>query len=241
MCNHSLNKMYTIHEMHNTMIRIYAAAKAKFGNAEQSFVATKMGESPQTLNNWESRGASKRGILVAARVFDADAAYLETGEEAEIPLFLRSKQAGKEVDLDDSHDFIKIKRVDFKISAGISGYSVEYLDGDKAPIFFRRDWIESKGFNHEHLYAIKVSGHSMETSLYEGDLVVVNVDDTKPIDGEVFSVNYEGELVIKRMVRQSGNWYLASDNSDKRKYSDKLCHENCIVIGRVIYKQSERI
>jgi len=156
-------------------------------------------------------------------------------------MFSRSKPANREVDLDESDDFITVKRVDFRLSAGITGYSVEYLNGDKAPIIFRRDWVEAKGYNPERLYALKVSGQSMETSLYDGDLVVVNANETNAIDGEVYAVNYDGELVIKRMVRQAGSWYLSSDNSDKRKYGDKVCHENSIVIGKVIYKQSERI
>ncbi len=165
---------------------------------------------------------------------------LDKNEETEVAMFSRTSKS-REINLDETDEYLTIKRVDFKLSAGISGYSVEYLNGDKAPIIFRRDWIESNGLNPEHLYAIKISGHSMETSLYDGDLVVVNVDDNKAIDGDVFAVNYEGELVIKRMLRQAGNWYLSSDNPDKRRYSDKLCNENCIVIGKVIYKQSERI
>lgn len=165
----------------------------------------------------------------------------EEKDTDEMPMFMLSKPISRAIDLDETDEYLTIKRVDFKLSAGISGYSVEYLNGDKAPIIFRRDWVESNGFDPESLYAIKISGHSMETSLYDGDLVVVNVDDIKAVDGDVFAVNYEGELVVKRMLRQSGSWYLSSDNPDKRKYSDKICHEECILIGRVIYKQSERI
>lgn len=138
-------------------------------------------------------------------------------------------------------NFVAIRRVDFKISAGISGYAVDYLNGDRAPIFFRKDWLEKKKLNPNKLYAIPVRGESMETSLFEGDLVVINGDETNPIDGEVYAVNYEGELVIKRMHREAGLWYLASDNTDKRRFPNKVCQENCFIIGRIIYKQSERI
>ena len=142
---------------------------------------------------------------------------------------------------DGDSDFVGIRKVDFKISAGVSGYAIEYLDGDKAPIFFRRDWLDRKGYSPNRLTAIPVKGESMETSLFEGDLVVINLDDTKPLDGEVFACNYEGELVIKRMIREAGVWYLASDNTDKRRFPNKVCHDDCFIIGRIIYKQSERI
>jgi phage repressor protein C with HTH and peptisase S24 domain len=150
----------------------------------------------------------------------------------------------KEIQLihtDESDDFIAVQRADFKLSAGVTGYSIELLNGDRAPIFFRKDWLEKRGYRPDKLHAIAISGQSMETSMYDGDIVVINVDDIRPADGEVFAANYEGELVIKRMVRESGNWYLSSDNQDKRRFPNKLCHEDCFIIGRVIYKQSERI
>jgi len=143
--------------------------------------------------------------------------------------------------IDSDTDFVGISRVDLKISAGVSGYAVEYLNGERDPIFFRRAWMLKHGYLPEKLFALEVHGESMIPSLWEGDIVVANAADTKPIDTEVYAVNYEGELVIKRLVREAGNWYLSSDNSDKRKYPNKLCHEHCFIIGRIIYKQSERI
>lgn len=149
--------------------------------------------------------------------------------------------SGSHIVVGEDSDYVAIKRVDFKISAGISGYAVEYLNGERAPIFFRKDWVEKRGYKPEKLHAVPVSGESMEYSLFDGDLVVINTDETKPVDGEVFAANYEGELVIKRMVREAGQWYLSSDNPDKRRFPNKLCHDQCYVIGRIIYKQSERI
>jgi phage repressor protein C with HTH and peptisase S24 domain len=143
--------------------------------------------------------------------------------------------------LDEESDFIGIKRVEFMLSAGIKGFAIEPLDGDLAPIFFRKDWLLKRGWDASHLHAIEVHGESMETGLYEGDLVVVNSADTKLIDGEVYAANYEGELVIKRFIRESGEWWLTSDNPDKRRYPKKLADENCFIIGRVVHKQSERI
>lgn len=161
-------------------------------------------------------------------------------DQHDIPAFSRSGASNSQA-IDSDIDHIAIKRVDLKISAGISGFGVEYLNGERSPIFFRRDWIEKKGFNPDKLHAIAVSGESMEPSLYDGDLVVINTDEQKPVDGEVFAANYEGEVVIKRLIREAGQWFLSSDNPDKRRYPNKLCHEHCFIIGRIIYKQSERI
>lgn len=145
------------------------------------------------------------------------------------------------ITIDDSSDFVGVKRVNIKISAGISGYAIEYLDDEKPPIFFRKDWFVSKGFDPSALHALRVSGESMQPSLYDGDIVVANIDLTQPKDGETFAVNFEGELIIKRMIRNAGEWWLRSDNEDKRRFPDKLCDENCFVIGKIVYKQSEHI
>lgn len=200
-----------------------------------------------TVTNWlsDTNGISTSKAILLAKYFGVNYHWLETGEGSpeyiDLNEIRNSNKKTKEIEIENSEEYLTIKRVDLKLSAGITGYSVEYLNGDLAPIVFRKDWVSSKGYDIDKLFALKVSGHSMETSLYDDDLVVINAADTKLVDGEVYAVNYEGELVIKRMVRQGDSWILSSDNQDKRRYADKTCHENCIVIGRVIYKQSERI
>ena len=142
---------------------------------------------------------------------------------------------------DIPEDFVAVQRVKFKLSAGISGFQIEYLDGTKSPLFFRQDWLAQRGYSHESLLAVQVSGPSMEPGLFDGDVVVINTGDTQPSDGSVFAVNYEGEAVIKRMKRDMGEWFLTSDNQDKVRHPDKRCHEQTFMLGRVIHKQSERI
>ncbi len=78
----------------------------------------------------------------------------------------------------------------------------------------------------------------MEPSLWDGDLVVINTGATEPKDGVAFVLNYEGEVLIKRLERDAGEWWLTSDN---QRYKRKRCDEHALLIGRVIYKQSGRI
>lgn len=146
---------------------------------------------------------------------------------------------------DDSEEnplISRIRKVKLKISAGISGFAIDpdYEDGN--PIYFRKDWIESRGYRVNNLIAIVVQGQSMEPTLNNGDTVVINTADTTPRDGDVYAINYEGEAIVKRMIRDSGVWWLSSDNQDKSRYPNKQCSgDGCIVIGKVIHKQSEHI
>ena len=145
------------------------------------------------------------------------------------------------VSLENNPDYPAIRRVHFKLSAGASGFGVDYEGEDAAPIVFRREWYERNGYQPGKLLAVRVGNGSMEPGLYDGDTVVVNTADTTPADGAVFAVNYEGEMVIKRLVRDSGQWWLASDNPDQRRYPRKVCDEHAFLLGRIVHKQSEKI
>ena len=145
------------------------------------------------------------------------------------------------IPLEGNPDFPAIRRVRFKLSAGAHGFGVEYRDEDGSPLVFQRRWFESRGLVPDRLFAVKVANGSMEPGLFDGDTVIVNTDKTTPVDGTAFAVNYEGEMVVKRLVRDAGQWWLSSDNPDQRRYPRKICDEHCVLIGEIIQKQSERI
>lgn len=137
--------------------------------------------------------------------------------------------------------YISVRHARFKLAAGTSGYVVEYDNADGGPLYFRADWLQKRSLKADRLIALKVYGASMEPGLFDGDTVVVNLADASPADGVVFAVNYEGECVVKRLKRDAGRWWLASDNQDKRFFPDKLCDENVQIIGRIVHRQSEHI
>lgn len=142
---------------------------------------------------------------------------------------------------DEGNELAEVRRVKLRLNAGTANYSIDLDDGAAAPIYFRRDWLRSRQLKAEKLISISVTGASMEPGLFDGDTVVINTADIEPLDGEVFAVNFEGMPVIKRLVRDAGQWWLASDNLDQRRYQRKACDEHSVIIGRVIHKQSERI
>lgn len=138
-------------------------------------------------------------------------------------------------------ELVPISTVELSASAGVSGFQVEGITETSAPIFFRRAWVQSKGWNPAKLLAVHVAGASMEPALYDGDLIVINTAQTEPSDGCVFAVNYEGEVVVKRLKRDQGEWWIASDNPNKQRFPDKKLDEHAYTIGKVVYRQSEVI
>ena len=146
------------------------------------------------------------------------------------------------VDFESNSDYIQVRRSTIRLTAGHTGFAVESVDDAMAPIVFRKDWLEKRRYRAEKLLAVNVSGNSMYPGLSDGDTVTVNLDQVTPLDGEVFAVNFDGELIVKRLMRDAGQWWLHSDNPDQIRYPRKLCAgEGCIILGRVIHKQSECI
>jgi phage repressor protein C with HTH and peptisase S24 domain len=236
--------MFTCREngaMHMQMKRLYEAAEKLRGITGQSDIARAMNASPQTINNWEARGISNAGMLKAQAVFGCSATWLAEGH-GKMEVGQAGSVMGVHVADKGDPDFIQIPMVKLRLQAGVTGFQTEPDRRDGGTLGMRRNWIERSGFDPARLIAIQVRGESMEPSLYEDDIVVLNTADTKLVDGQVYAFNYEGEAVVKRLARDAGEWWLMSDNADQRKYHRKLCRgEACIVIGRVVRKESDRI
>ncbi len=212
-----------------------SAAKELRNIPDEASLARFLDVTDQVVHNWKKRGLPKREIMNLAEKMGCSSYWLLKGEGS------MNEQRELSALTDEHPEFASVKRVKFKLSAGISGFEVEYLAGERAPLFFRRDWMASRGLEVDELFAVEVNGRSMEPSLFEGDVVVVNTGDTTPRDGEAFALNYEGELVVKRMIREGNAWVMRSDNADKIRYGDKRCDERTRVIGRIVSKLSERI
>ena len=205
----------------------------------QAELAKRAGLSGQgSIGNIErdSRGYGA-SVVVIASILGTTPEYLQTGAGP-----MRPGGGAPLIDLDNNPDYPAVRRVRFKLSAGIQGYGVDYDGmGDDAPIVFRREWFSRNGYQPGKLLAVRVANGSMEPGLWDGDTVVINTAQAEPKDGAVFAVNYEGQLVIKRLVRDAGQWWLVSDNPDQRRYPRKVCDEHAFLLGEIVHKQSEKI
>lgn len=65
--------------IHDSSTRLYEAARELRGVTGQSAVGRLLGVTPQVMKNWETRGVSEAGALIAQRVVGCDANWLLTG------------------------------------------------------------------------------------------------------------------------------------------------------------------
>jgi len=200
---------------------------------------------PQAAHQWAKGVTEPRGkrLKEIAEFFGLTESELVYGAPRVSRPVVFPKGTTGVVSIDDnteSPEYMPIRKVRLRLSAGITGFAIEQSEDAGNPIFFRTDWMKARGYKADNLVAIPVSGQSMEPTMSDGDTVVINTMEDIPKDGKVFAVNYEGEAVIKRLVRDAGEWWLTSDNPDSKRFPKKACiGESCIIIGRVVHLQTE--
>ncbi|MCC6071439.1 XRE family transcriptional regulator [Massilia sp. GCM10020059] len=226
------------------------------GEFTQADLAARAGVTQGAIAHLESgRTLTSRSIAAIAVALGVDAVWLSTGKGDPFGRDIESGAAGEIAGLTtllpgamavstadpENPASVQIQKVELRLSAGITGFQTEPDRRDGGSWNLPRRWVDKNGFIPEKLLAIDVKGESMEPSLYTGDVVVINTADTKPVNGQVYAVNYEGEAVIKRLVRDGGNWYLHSDNASPR-YPRRMCRgSECIIVGRVVRRETDQI
>ena len=173
-----------------------------------------------------------------AKEAQAAASHLELAPASTLP------PGAMRVVIDDPDDqsFYHIKKVKLQLRAGITSFQTvpDIYDGET--ISLRKNWVDRKGIQPATLLALSVVGESMEPNLYEGDVVVIDTADKTMRDGGVYAFNYDGESVIKRLVKERGEWWLFSDNPDQARHRPKGCRTgDCGIIGRVVRRETDHI
>jgi phage repressor protein C with HTH and peptisase S24 domain len=206
-----------------------------------------VGVSPQAVQKWLAGESEPRGanLTKAAAFLGVSPSFLKFGTASidDVVHALPSEYSSVITSGSSNPDYIEIRTVKLRLSAGITGFAVEEPEiADTQPMSLSKAFIDQHGLDAKNLVAVKVKGESMEPTLYEGDLVVFNAADRSPKDGIVYAINYEGELVVKRMQRDIGRWWLSSDNPNQRQFPRKVCEGGeCLILGRIISRQSFRI
>lgn len=151
--------------------------------------------------------------------------------------------AAADFDFGAGPDVYQFYPVELRIRPGVPGYTAWPDETDEdAPLSLHKHWLARRGYVPTQLLALRVKAGGMEPSLHVGDVFVIDTADTELRDGQVFAVNFYGEVLVRRAQRDGGGWWLAADNPDQMRYPRKACGgPDCVPIGRLVFKQSESI
>jgi phage repressor protein C with HTH and peptisase S24 domain len=137
---------------------------------------------------------------------------------------------------------VRIRTVRLRSSAKGTEFAGQADERSGDEVYLGKEWLQTRGYHDQSLIALAMDGDSMEPSLYAGDILVVNLSDRQPRDGEVFVLAYEGTVLIRRLLRDAGRWWLCSDSAAQRRFPRKrYANSECSIIGRVVYRLSEKI
>ena len=84
----------------------------------------------------------------------------------------------------------------------------------------------------DRLTCVRAAGDSMEPTVRDGDLVVVDRDRRVAVEDQLFVVRTRDELVVRRVRRVGDHWNLVADNPD---YHPRAMTANDVIAGRVAW------
>jgi phage repressor protein C with HTH and peptisase S24 domain len=133
----------------------------------------------------------------------------------------------------DSSEFELVPFFDVEAAAGAGSQVNSELQTSE--MAFRRDWLSSKGLQADKCALIKARGDSMEQTIYDGDLLLVDTRIHSIKDDALYIIESDNHLIVKRIQQTlDGSLMIISDNPryEKQIIEPKRAKELKIV-GRV--------
>jgi phage repressor protein C with HTH and peptisase S24 domain len=225
--------------------RITQARTAK--NLKKTDLAKLVGVSPATVTMWESGQTKKiegRNLVKVCEVLDISPIWLlgEIGRSEDAESIREEIQSVR--DYSDHPFLIQLPIVQFLPDESEFGYR---LDGEielDMPSMFavRRQWVWANRVDLAEVQVMRIKSMDMDPALHYGDIVAVRTSLGELMDGSIYVLIYEGAVLVRRLLRDAGEWWLTSDNPDQHRFARKLYRSTEVkVIGRVILRQTEKI
>lgn len=204
---------------------------------------------PQPTVNRILKGVGKKGpeahtIASLARAVNVSFEWLHEGKG---PMERTPEVAHDEgsvvqaVHVGDDGDFYSIRLASGFVHAGCDADDGDLEYEDDVTVAVSKIWVQQKGLDPKSLRAVRVKGHSNHPKIQDGNIVIVNTKDRDIVVGEYYAVNHNLKAVIKRVEREGGIWYLASDNPEPQYKRHAVEDSGAFVIGRVVKLEADFI
>ena len=122
----------------------------------------------------------------------------------------------------------RVSRLDVEVAAGGGAFN-EY-EQEIAGLWIEKLWLDQHCVDANQCSMIKVRGESMEPTLRDGDNILVDLVRRQLLDGHVFVLRTDNEVLVKRLRESENGWVLMSDHP---AWPDVPCPDDAEVIGEV--------
>lgn len=194
------------------------------------------------LNGESMPGGAK--MLALATALNVRVEWLEYGRgemrESERPAADGSRPPPRSFDLKDEPGYTGVLQLTARGSTG-GGDDNPHVE-IRGVMAFKSAWLRANNLNQRHLDVIYANGHSMEPTINDGDVLLVDESKVEPKDGQIFALQSELKgTIVKRLVKSDfDGWIIRSDNPDKARYGDETLRDGEInevrIIGRVVWR-----
>ncbi len=214
--NNNMFTIPTIGGMHESAVRLYEAAKQLRDIEGQSAVARLLNESPQNVNNWESRGVSKQGAIKAQATIGCDANWILRGDGE----MTGSRTLGAPLFTRDAPwtEFQPVRPHKFNfvpvLGQGAGGDMPERLWTDADfPVGQTTDYAEVMSTD-PHAFIVRIVGTSMVPKFTPGEYALVEPGTEADLEDDVLVRLANGQTMVKRLLsRRGGHIRLGSYNT----------------------------
>lgn len=193
-----------------------------------------VGVSRTTLQQWEN-GATEVSLETLeqlARLYKVSPQYLIFGTDGDTPTPIPIQSANDE-------DYKDVPIYDLAASAGTGKLVAD--ENIRCYLKFPNWWFNERGLQHSDVAGLYTKGDSMEPTIPDNSLLLIDQSQTYLSDGKVYVVRVYDELYVKRIKRLPlvGGIQLISDNKDYASIDltkQLLAQENFFqVIGQVVH------
>jgi phage repressor protein C with HTH and peptisase S24 domain len=183
----------------DTMIRKYLA-----GSSPGVDALVKISDAADVNLDWLAAGRGpKYRSENAAPGAGADVSLVINDSRPGEVMFFQAKAA--------SSDFALIPRLDVQASAG--GGRLASSEDPLEYLAFQSDWLRSRGINPNTARILTARGDSMEETIRDGDVLLVDTSINRVKDNAIYVVVYGDMVLVKRIHgRLNGSFQLISDN-----------------------------
>lgn len=196
-------------------------------------VCEKVGIGTTTLRQWEvgATEVSLETLEKLARLYKVSPQYLIFGTDGDTlpPMPIQSA---------NDEDYKDVPIYDLAASAGTGKLVAD--ENIRCYLKFPNWWFNERGLQHSDVVGLYTKGDSMEPTIPDNSLLLIDQSKTYLSDGKVYVVRVDDELYVKRVNRLVGEGLeLISDNTryKTKVISKELLHtENFFqVIGQVVH------
>lgn len=206
-----------------------------------------IGVERQTINIWSKKGIPGKRVKEISKEHNLNANCILYGEGSmrrEDPII---REVGGEYkvlpEIPEANglipeSFILIPYVEAHLGAGDGAFLQS--ESQIELYAFRKDWLSGAASSWDNLILMPVRGPSMEKTIFDGDVVMIDTGRREIIRDLIYAVRIQETIAIKRLQRlPDSRIRLISDNTDYPP--EEVLPNEIQVLGRIIWLARDQI